>query len=254
MKISIVTVSYNAEETLARTLESVASQTYPNVEHILVDGGSTDTSMLIAEKVGKHLTVSLSEPDRGIYDAMNKGLALATGDVITFLNADDYYDSDDIVMEVAERIIAQQLDFLTGNVAYFKSGSRGRVIRVYDSGRFRIQKLAFGLMPAHPALFIRRDIVVKVGGFNAEYLIAGDFELVARILTQQKIRLGHFPKVLVKMQLGGISTSGWSARMLMNREILRACADNGIKTNLLKIWLRYPQKLFEFIRFDWTPR
>jgi len=140
MKISIVTVSYNAEETLARTLESVASQTYPNVEHILVDGGSTDTSMLIAEKVGKHLTVSLSEPDRGIYDAMNKGLALATGDVITFLNADDYYDSDDIVMQVAERINAQQLDFLTGNVAYFKSGSRGSAIRVYDSGRFRIQR------------------------------------------------------------------------------------------------------------------
>ena len=245
MKISIITVSYNAEKTLGRTLVSVAQQTYPNVEHILIDGGSIDASMDIAAKSGKHLAKSLSGPDKGIYDAMNKGLELATGDVVAFLNADDFYASEDILSQVAGAMVTSQLDILTGNVAFFRPESEDRIVRVYNSGRFEIQKLATGLMPAHPALFIRREALVRAGGFKIDYKIAGDFELIARILTQQKVKMGHLPKIFVKMQLGGISTSGWGARFLTNREILRACAENGIKTNLLKIWLRYPRKLLE---------
>jgi hypothetical protein len=142
-------------------------------------------------------------------------------------------------------MVANQLDILTGNVAFFRSGMEDRIARVYNSGRFEIKKLASGLMPAHPALFIRRDALLRAGGFKTDYRIAGDFELIARILTQQKMKMGHLPKIFVKMQLGGISTSGWRARLLMNREILRACEENGIRTNLYKIWLRYPQKLLE---------
>jgi len=245
MKISVVTVSFNAEKTLGRTLDSVAQQTYSNIEHILIDGGSTDASMHIAEKSGKHLAKSLSGPDKGIYDAMNKGLDLSTGDVVAFLNADDFYASEEILSQVAEAMVANQLDILTGNVAFFRSGMEDRIARVYNSGRFEIKKLASGLMPAHPALFIRREALLRAGGFKTDYRIAGDFELIARMLTQQKMKMGHLPKIFVKMQLGGISTSGWRARLLMNREILRACAENGIRTNLYKIWLRYPQKLLE---------
>lgn len=245
MKISIVTVSYNAEKTLGRTLDSVAQQTYPNVEHILIDGGSTDASMEVAAKSGKHLAISLSGPDKGIYDAMNKGLELATGDVVAFLNADDFYASDDILSQVAEKMAMQQLDILTGNVAFFRSGSEDKIVRIYNSGRFKIEKLALGIMPAHPASFIRRDILVKAGGFKTNYRIAGDFELITRVLTHQKVMMAHLPKIFVKMQLGGISTSGWGARLLMNREIVRACAENGIRTNIFKILLRYPRKLLE---------
>jgi len=248
MKISIITVSYNAEKTLGRTLDSVARQTYQNVEHILIDGGSTDASMSVAAKSGSHLIKSLSERDEGVYDAMNKGLALATGDVVAFLNADDFYSSDEVLSQVVGLMVTKQLDVLSGNVAYFRLGSEDKTIRVYDSGRFEVEKLAIGLMPAHPATFIRRDILLKAGGFKINYKIAGDFELIARILTRQKIKMDHLSRILVKMQLGGISTSGWGARLLINREILRACAENGIRSNLLKIWLRYPRKLLEFVR------
>lgn len=245
MKISVVTVGYNAEKTLGRTLDSVAQQIYPNVEHILIDGGSTDASMDVAKKSGAHLAKLLSEPDKGIYDAMNKGLALATGDVVAFLNADDFYASDDTLSQVAQVMVSNQLDILAGNVAFFRLGSEDKIVRIYNSARFEVEKLAIGLMPAHPALFVRRDVLDRAGGFKADYKIAGDFELIARILTQQNIKMQHLSKVLVKMQLGGISTSGWAARLQMNREILRACAENGIKTNLLNIWLRYPAKLLE---------
>jgi glycosyltransferase involved in cell wall biosynthesis len=171
LKVSIITVSYNAEKTLARTLESVANQNYSNVEHILIDGGSNDTSMAIAAKSGAHLAMSLSEPDKGIYDAMNKGLALATGDVVAFLNADDFYASDDVLTQVAQVMASNQLDILTGNVAFFRSASVNKIERIYNSGRFDIKKLAIGLMPAHPALFVRQDILVKAGGFKADYKI-----------------------------------------------------------------------------------
>jgi len=248
MKISIITVCYNSARTLGRTLESVARQTYPNVEHILIDGGSTDASMDIVAKSGKHLAVAISERDNGIYDAMNKGLAMATGDVVAFLNSDDYYSSSEILMEVAQVMRANELDILSGNVAFFRAGSEDKIIRVYNSGQFSINKLAIGLMPAHPALFISQSVLVNSGGFKIDYKIAGDFELIARILTHQKLKMSHLPKILVKMQLGGISTSSWGARILMNREILRACADNGIRTNLFKIWLRYPLKILEFLR------
>ncbi len=245
MKISIITVSYNAEKTLERTLNSVAQQAYPNVEHILIDGGSTDTSMAIASKAGKHLAKAISEPDEGIYDAMNKGLAMATGDVVAFLNADDFYPLDNILSQVADMMVGNKLDILTGNAIFFRPQSEDKIVRVYNSGRFTPHKLVSGLIPAHPALFIRRDFLIRAKGFKTDYKIAGDFELIARILMNQKVEMGHLPKVLVKMQLGGISTSGWGARILLNREILRACAENGIKTNLFRILLRYPQKILE---------
>ena len=247
MKISIITVSHNSANTLERTLNSVANQTYQNIEHILIDGNSTDNTMSIVAKSGKHLAAVISEPDSGIYDAMNKGLSLATGDVVAFLNSDDYYSSRETIMEVAQEISTNELDILSGNVAFFRPDSEEKIIRIYNSGRFNIKRLSLGLMPAHPALFISRSVLIHAGGFKIDYKIAGDFELIARIVTHQRLRINHFPKVLVKMQIGGISTSGWRARFLMNQEILRACTENDIKTNIFKIWLRYPLKALEFL-------
>lgn len=245
LKITVVTVCFNAVKTLGRSISSVGKQTHPNIEHILVDGGSQDGTMDLVAQSGAHLAHVISEPDKGIYDAMNKGLALATGDVVAFLNADDFYASPEILSEVAECMQSERLDILRGNVAFFRLGKEERIVRVYDSGHFDPKKLANGWMPAHPALFVRRELLDGVGGFKTDYKIAGDFELIARICANANPKFGHLAKVLVKMQTGGISTSGWRARWLINKEILRACRENGIKTNMFKILLRYPRKLTE---------
>lgn len=245
MKMSVITVCYNAGNTIERTIQSVIYQNHPDIEYIIVDGGSTDSTLQVINGYRSFIHAFISEQDNGTYDAMNKGLSLATGDVVGFLNADDFYASLAVLSDVAARMQGAALDILTGNVSYFRAGQMDRVVRIYDSGQFEPKKLANGLFPAHPALFIRREILQNVGGFKAGYRIAGDFELVARILTTQKPKLAHFPEVLVKMQTGGLSTASWRSRWHINREILRACQENGIKTNLWRLLLRYPRKLTE---------
>lgn len=247
IKVSVVTVVRNAAETLSRTLESVSSQSYSNIEHILIDGASTDLSFEIAKSFS-HLAQMVSEPDRGIYDAMNKGLALATGDVVVFLNADDFFVSNDAIASAVEIIASEDLDVLSGNVAYFRPGKPSKVVRLYDSSHFNNTKLENGLMPAHPGLFVRRQLLQEAGGFNASYRVAGDFELMAKMLTNNpELRLKHFPRVLVKMQLGGASTFDLRTRWRINQELLRACRENGIKTNMMKLMMRYPRKLLEYV-------
>lgn len=246
MKISIVTVAYNAAPTIAGTLESVAAQVHPEIEHIVVDGASTDGTLAIVERQGKHVARLISEPDRGIYDAMNKGVRVATGDVIGFLNADDVYAHQNVLATVAAIMKREHLDALFGDVAFFSAESHARTLRRYSSARFRPDRIAWGWMPAHPALFVRRDVFQRVGGFRTDYRIAGDFEFVARAFGKNSLRYRHLPEVLVRMLTGGISTGGWRNTLLLNREVLRACQENGIRTNMLKILSKYPAKLLEY--------
>jgi len=246
LKISIVTVCYNSAATITRTLQSVAAQNWPAIEHIVVDGASTDATMSIINAHRSSLAAVMSEPDRGVYDAMNKGVALATGDVIVFLNADDYYVDNEVISRVATAMQAEQLDALYGDVAFFRAGESGKLVRRYNSGQFRPTRIASGWMPAHPALFVRRELFDRFGLFRTDYRIAGDFEFVARVFKNDGLRHRHWPEVLVLMQLGGLSTSGWRATLRLNREILRACKANGIRTNWVKLLLRYPRKLVDF--------
>jgi glycosyltransferase involved in cell wall biosynthesis len=247
MKISIVTVSFNSATTIARTLQSVASQTWPDVEHIVVDGASTDGTMAVVAAHRARLTQVLSEADQGIYDAMNKGVALATGDVVAFLNADDFYKDADVLARVAGVMQAKQLDALYGDVEFFRPGQPGAVVRRYNSGRFTPGRMAWGWMPAHPALFVRRALFERYGAFRTDYRIAGDFEFIARVFKHPELRHRHLPESLVCMQLGGASTSGWRATLRINREMMRACRENGIRTNWFKLLARYPLKLMEFL-------
>lgn len=249
LKITVVTAAFNAIRTLGRCIESVSRQTYPHVEHILIDGGSKDGTIEFIERLKKPLAEVVSEPDDGIYDAMNKGLALATGDIVAFLNADDFYAKTDTLARVAYSFENSNLDILTGNVAFFHPENEEKIVRIYNSRGFEAGLLARGIMPAHPALFVKREILQIAGGFKSDYKIAGDFELVARIFTRQNPVVGHLPEVLVKMQYGGISTSGLKARWVINQEIMRACKENGIKTNMLKLWTRYINKIAEFRYF-----
>jgi len=245
MKFSVITVCYNSAPTLARALQSVADQDWPDVEHIVIDGGSTDGTAAILDAFRPRLAHIVSEPDKGIYDAMNKGLDRASGDVICFINADDQYTSNGVLSRVAAEMERHDVEALAGDAVFFRADNPGTIIRRYRSDRFTPDRLVWGWMPAHPALFLRREVIERVGRFRTDYRIAGDFEFIIRVFHGHAVRYLHLPEVLVRMQLGGISTAGWRSKMRLNREVLRACRENGLRTNLLMIMSKYPLKLLE---------
>lgn len=248
MKISVITVCYNSARTLERTLQSVSGQDWPNVEHIVIDGGSSDGSADILAAFRSRLAHVVSESDHGIYDAMNKGLAYAQGEIVCFLNADDHYATSQVLSQVATKMQAKNLDALIGDVGFFHEGSPQRLVRRYRSDRFSPERLAWGWMPAHPALFLHKRVVQRVGRFRTDYRIAGDFEFIVRAFYGHALRYEHVPEVLVHMQTGGASTGGWRSKVLLNQEVLRACRENGLQTHMLKILSKYPAKLLEIIR------
>jgi glycosyltransferase involved in cell wall biosynthesis len=247
MKVTIITAAYNAAKTIDETLDSVARQSYPNIEHIVVNGASTDDTQSIIEQYRDKLAAVVSGPDHGVYDAMNKGLALASGEVVGFLNADDIYADKDVLSRVAGIMEHESLDALFGDVEFFRSEDPTRTVRRYRSARFSPDQIALGWMPAHPALFLRRRVYEHYGVFRTDYRIAGDFEYCARIFHSDTLVYRSLPETLVRMRTGGISTSGWRNTVLLNREVLRACRENGINTNIIKIFSKYPAKLMEFL-------
>lgn len=247
-KLSVITICYNSAPTLASALQSVADQDCSSIEHIVVDGASTDGSLEIIKTFQPSLACVVSEPDAGIYDAMNKGLDRATGDVVCFLNADDQYAHSKVLSQVTKQMQEFGLDALIGDVGFFREDNPTRMVRRYRSDRFHPSRLAWGWMPAHPGLFLRRDVVERVGRFKTDYRIAGDFEYIVRAFHGQSLRYQHLPEVLVHMQTGGASTNGWRSKVLLNREVLRACQENGLQTNMLKILSKYPAKLLELFQ------
>lgn len=246
MKISVITVCFNSEANIQKTIDSVASQTWSNIEHIVIDGASRDATVAIIQRNLHRIAHFISEPDSGVYHAMNKGLRLASGDVIAFLNSDDFYHDSKVLETVADDMQSQDLDALYGNVEFFNAGTPEKTIRTYDSGRFSPSRIAWGWMPAHPALFVRRSIYQRFGPFREDYRIAGDYEFVARIFKDGQLKGKHLPRVLVRMQTGGLSTSGLRATYLLNKEILRACRQNGIPSNWLMVLSKYFYKVREF--------
>lgn len=251
MKITIITVCYNSARTIGDTLRSVREQTYKNIEHIVIDGGSKDNTLAIVVAEGSHVAILVSEKDDGIYDAMNKGIQLATGDVVAFLNADDFYKDVDVLAQVALLMQTEQLDAMYGDVEFFRAEQQSVVVRRYNSARFTADRLGWGWMPAHPALFLRRELFARYGLFRTDYRIAGDFEFIARVLQHPELKHRHLPKSLVCMQMGGISTCGWRSTLQLNREMMRACRANAIPTNWIKLLLRYPFKISEFF-WSWS--
>lgn len=246
MKVSIITVSFNSAATIEDTLVSVASQTWRDIEHIVIDGGSTDGTQALLNRHSAGLSKLISEPDNGIYDAMNKGVAMATGDVVVFLNADDVYKDSGVIKRVVHYMQDAGLDALYGNVEFFHPSRPEHVVRTYNSGHFAPARLGWGWMPAHPALFVRRRIFEQYGAFDKSFKIAGDFDFIARVFKLETLQYRYIPEVLVRMQIGGVSTSGLRATYLLNREILRACQQNGIRSNWLMLLTKYFHKVREF--------
>jgi glycosyltransferase involved in cell wall biosynthesis len=248
MKISIITAAYNAAATIADTLGSVAAQTHPDIEHIVIDGASRDDTQAIVQAHVQSVAKFISEPDQGIYDAMNKGILLASGEIIGFLNSDDVYAHSHVIADVVRLMERDNLDALYGDVAFFRPENPQRLVRRFRSVHFSPSRIAWGWMPAHPALFLHRRVYESTGLFRTDYRIAGDFEFVARAFHANALRYRYLPEVLVHMRTGGISTGGWRNTLLLNREVLRACRENGIRSNALMMLSKYPLKLLEFIQ------
>jgi glycosyltransferase involved in cell wall biosynthesis len=243
--ISIVTVSFNSEKTIERTLKSVAAQTYKNVEHIVIDGASKDgTVALISRHLGA-IAYFRSEPDAGLYDALNKGLQIAKGDIIGLMHSDDVYADDGVLFEIAAQFERGGVDGVYGDAAFFRSYSPEKTVRLYSSAKFSPARLSWGWMPAHTTLYLRSAVYKRLGLFKTDYAIAADFDFICRVFLQPDLRICYVPKVLVKMQTGGTSTSGLMATIRLNREVLRACWENGLPTNIFKILSKYPAKFLE---------
>lgn len=247
MKVSIVTVVFNRVHTIAAAVLSLQAQLGVDVEHIIIDGGSTDGTLQVLKACIRPDALLVSEPDKGIYDALNKGIRLATGDIIGILNADDVYAGDNVLMSVSRMMEAHSLDVLYGDVEFFHPENPDKTIRRYRSARFSPGRIAWGWMPAHTALFLRRSVFDAYGLYRADFRIAGDYEFVARTFKDNKLKYRYLPEVLVRMSTGGASTGGWRSTLLLNREVLRACRENGIRTNMLKLLSKYPLKALEFI-------
>lgn len=248
MRISVVTACYNAAGTIADTLRSVAEQSWPEVEHIVIDGASRDNTGEIVAALQRPGGTYVCEPDRGLYDAMNKGIAAATGDIIGTLNADDFYAFPDALAHIASVFETRKVDAVLSDIGYVRDPALDKIIRRYNSGRFRPDRIAWGWMPAHPGMFLTREAYDRLGPYRTDYRIAADFEFVARAFGKAGLTYTYLPEMIVKMRVGGLSTAGLGAKMTINRESLRACRDNGIPTNMLKIMSKYPMKLLELLR------
>ena len=246
MKISIITVVFDGEATIARAIESALAQKNVEIEYIVIDGASQDKTLEVIAPYRTKLSHLLSEKDTGIYDAMNKGIKLATGDVIGFLNADDFYTNSLVLAEVMTEFVDPTVDAVYGDLEYFRASRPTKVVRTYRSNQFRPAQLKRGLMPAHPTLFLRKNVYERFGLFDSSYKIAGDFEFIVRIFKDESLGYRYIPQKMVRMQMGGISTIGLSSTILLLDENIRACHNNGISTNYLFLLSRYPRKLLEY--------
>ena len=243
LKITLITVAYNSAATIADTLASVAAQTHAEIEHIVIDGQSTDATIEIVRRHGAHVSTLVSEPDDGIYDAMNKGIALATGELIGFLNADDVLNGNDAVSSVA-RAAATGCEVVYADLVYVRNDDLDRVVRHWRSGGFRRSRLRFGWMPPHPTFYVRRELLREVGGFDTSFRIAADYDFMLRCLARPAVKVSYVPQVLVRMRTGGVSNAGLSSMLRKSREdlvALRRHSIGGLLTLVAKNLRKLPQ-------------
>lgn len=256
MKISIITATYNSGRTVRDTMESVLCQTYPDIEHIIVDGKSDDSTLDIIREMEPRYHGRLrwvSEPDKGIYDAMNKGIRMASGDVIGILNSDDFFSDEYVVSSVADELNNQEVDAVFGDIHFVDDHDLTKCVRYYSSASFRPWMMLLGFQPAHPSFYCKKTVYDDFGVFDTDFKVAADFENLLRLIYLHRIRTSYIPLDFVTMRTGGASTSGLSSHLNILRDHLRAYRKNGVKSNIILDLSRYVFKIGELVKSKFYP-
>lgn len=251
MRISIVTATFNSAKTIKDTIQSVLSQKYTDYEYLVIDGGSKDNTVDVIKEYEPKFEGRMkwvSEMDKGMYDGINKGVRMATGDVVGIINSDDFYHRTDI-FDIINKAFEEdkEVQAIYGDVRFVKPDNLDKTVRYYSSKHWKPWRFRFGFMPAHPTFFTYKENFEKYGYYQYDYHIAADYELLIRHLYTNHVPAKYIPVDFMKMRTGGRSTNGWKANVLLNKEIVRACKENGIYTNLPLLFMKYFIKVFELI-------
>ncbi|PKQ74609.1 glycosyltransferase family 2 protein [Aeromonas sobria] len=236
MKVSIITATYNSAATIHDTLASLESQTYPDIEYIIVDGASKDNTLEVINHNCTRVSKIISEPDRGIYDALNKGIAAATGDIVGFLHSDDLLAYPDAIADLVNVFNIGEYDAVYADLEYVQQNDISKVVRLWQSGNYNKRKLKYGWMPAHPTFYMRRRCYQKFNDFDLNYKIAADYDSILRYLWRENVRAGYLPQVLIKMRVGGISNRSLSTILRKMREDIQAMRSNGLFWPVTLAW------------------
>jgi len=248
LKVSVITATYNRDATVVRAISSIKSQTYTDIQVVVIDGASQDDTISLVSPMLDDKDILQSEPDQGIYDALNKGLALAEGEIVAFLHSDDLYFDNNVISKVVGTFSDDSVDVVYGDVCFFSRSSVTKTKRRYRSDKLSKRNLAWRKMPAHPAMFIRRRVYENIGCFETDFNIAADYEFMCRVVQYANLKSVYLSSVLVRMQLGGVSTAGFRSAILLNKEVFRAIRKNGIYTNIFMLLSKYPSKILQFLR------
>jgi len=247
LKISVITAVYNNRDTIAQALDSALAQTHTDVELVVIDGGSTDGTLQVLQGYADRLAVLVSEPDRGIYDALNKGIAHASGEVVGFLHSDDLFADAAVLSTIAAAFADPETDAAYGDLLYVSKDDPGKVVRTWRSDAFSAARLARGWMPPHPTFYVRRAVYEQLGGYDTSYRIAADYDCVLRLLGKGGVRAAYIPEVLVKMRVGGASNRSLRNILQKSREDYRALRVNGVGGMAALAWKNL-SKLPQFLR------
>lgn len=246
MKVSIITVTYNSEQHLEETIQSVINQSYQNIEYIIIDGASTDSTLTIVEKYKSKISKIVSEKDEGLYFALNKGIELATGDIIGILHSDDFYTNVDVIKNIIETFSNNKCDAVYANLNYVSKINTTKIIRKWNSGNYKEGSFINGWMPPHPTFFVKKEIYNKLGSFNTRLKTSADYELMLRFIHKNKIKLGYLHQFIVSMRVGGQSNESVNNRIKANIEDRAAWTLNGLKPRFYTLWLKPLRKVFQF--------
>jgi len=244
--VSIITVVFNAENTIKQTIESVFSQSYKNIEYIVIDGGSTDGTVGIVNKYKDKIAKFISKKDKGIYDGMNKGLELASGGIVGILNSDDFYASNDVIETIVKEIKSNEADACWADLVYVDAGNTDKIVRYWRSSEYKEGKFKWGWMPPHPAFFVKKRVYEEYGGFNLKFRTAADYELMLRFLEKHKIKSCHIRKTIVKMRTGGRSNNSVKNIIRSNIDCYRAWKENGLNVSPLIVFFKPLSKTFQY--------
>ena len=247
LKISIITITYNSAQTVEQTIQSVLNQSYKNVEYIIIDGGSTDATLSIIEKYKNNISKLISEKDNGLYDALNKGLALATGDIVGILHSDDFYTNNNVLQLYADTFTKTNADAAYSDLYYVDKINTNKITRKWKSGNYTPNSFLFGWMPPHPTFFVKLDAYKKYGNFNLHIGTAADYELMLRFIHKQKINLAYLQHYTIKMRVGGKSNITIKSRLNANIGDRKAWEMNNLKPYFFTLFLKPLRKILQFL-------